>query len=236
MVSNSRISEVDAAVRAVLATLRPGPESSAAEIFAGALLGERDAEALPASTRAVGVAPSTVVTPLAHQVLKRRGIALRLVSTAALARVKHPGEWAFAVTVADPDGSGTIAALRRAWLVEGWAELEGSDRVDRLAGWVAEAPVRGGLVLTDEASVIVWRACRMAGVRAAVAADCDAVARAVRHLGVNLLVVEPRGKSISWLRRLAGTYRQSGAPAPPAEIAGVETDRAREACRCGLPR
>jgi len=122
-----------------------------------------------------------------------------------------------------------LAALRRALLAEAWSELEGSDR--EAVGWVAAGPDRGALLFSDEASVAVWRACRVNGVRAAVASDPDAVARAVDQLGMNLLVVEPLGKSISWIRQLAATFRRAGAPTPPEGF-----DEAREDCRCGSRR
>ena len=94
------------------------------------------------------------------------------------------------------------------------------------AAWVAEAPHRGALVLTDEASVAVWRACQVAGVRAATVGRPRRGARAVRRLGINLLVVEPPGKSISWIRQLGATFRRAGAPLRPEGI----DDRRRD-CR-----
>lgn len=224
------IAEVDSAVRAVLATLGRGPRpdrrEAGGDVFADRLFALRHAEALPSSTHEVRVAPGTVVTPMARDLLKKRGIALRLVAKGELAGVKHPGVWGFAIE--GPAESGTIAALRRVLLDEDWAELESSP--DEAARWVAEAPERGALVVTDEASVAVWRACQVDGVRAACVVDPDAVARAVRRLGVNLLVVEPSGKSISWMRQLGLTFRRTGAPSVPARF-----DR-EEGRRCGSPR
>jgi hypothetical protein len=222
------IAEVDDAVRSVLSTRGRGPESgrptSGAEVFAGRLLALRQVEAMPGATREVRVAPGTVVTPLARDLLKTRGIALRMVARAEVARVRHPGEWGFAI-IEEGAESGTIAAMRRT-LIEGeWAELEGS--LGEALRWVAEVPHRGAMVLTEEASVAVWQACQVAGVRAASVADPDAVARAVRRLGMNLMVVEPRGKSISWMKQLGLTFRRAGAPA------GIDREEGR---RCGSPR
>jgi hypothetical protein len=78
---------------------------------------------------------------------------------------------------------------------------------------------RGALVLTDEASAAVYRACLVPGVRAATASESDAVARAVRALGVNLLVVEPAGKPLALIRQLGATFRRGGGPRPPAWLA-----------------
>jgi hypothetical protein len=146
--------------------------------------------------------------------LKRRGIAIRLVSKGEVARLRDPGEWGFAIE--GGIGTGVVAALRRAWLEEDWNELGAT--LDEVALWVAEVPGRGALWVSDEASVAVWRACRMAGVRAAAVAEPEAVARAVGSLGMNLLVVEPSGKSIPWMRQLGLTFRRGGAPVSPENM------------------
>src|SRR3954447_11545461 len=149
------IAEVDAAVRSVLAAQGRGPSLGGraveAEVFCGRLFSLRHAEALPGSAREVRLGAGTVVTPLARDLLKKRGVAIRLVSKGEVARVRRPGEWGFAIE--DAAGSGVIAALRRAWLEDDWMELEAS--LDEAARWVAEDPDRGALVITDEASVAV---------------------------------------------------------------------------------
>jgi hypothetical protein len=231
--ASALIAEVDAAVRSVLANegrdraARPGRADGGEAVFAGRLFGLRHAEALPAGTRAVRLAPRTVVTPLARDLLKQRGIALRQVGEGDAARLVHAGEWAFANEGAAE--SGLVAALRRALLDESWNAIEAPPGA--AARWVAEAPHRGALVVTDEASVAVWRACQVAGVRAASADDPDAVARAVRQLGINLLVVEPPGKSISWIRQLGAAFRRAGAPQRPEGL-----EQRKEGCRCGSPK
>ena len=49
--------------------------------------------------------------------------------------------------------------------------------------------------------------------------------RAVRALGVNLLVVEPAGKSIALLRQIGATFRRGGGPVGPG-LGGSERGRA----------
>jgi hypothetical protein len=71
-------------------------------------------------------------------------------------------------------------------------------------------------LLTEEASVAVYRAGGLPGVRAASAGECEAVARAVRALGVNLLVVEPAGKPLALIRQLGATFRRGRAPSLPS--------------------
>ncbi len=204
------IRQVDQAIRWVLSGRDRGPEG-AGEIFGERLLSLRHAEALRAGTREVRVAPGTVITPLARDFLKRQGIALRVVPRLEVEAVRERGEWGFSIEAE----SGMADALRRAWLdgPEPWTELEPG--ADATAQWVVEGPGRGALLLTDEASVAVWKACRRDGVRAATASEPEAVARAVRRLGVHLLVVEPAGKPIALVRQLGLAFRKAGAPRIP---------------------
>ena len=207
------IQDVDAAVRSILFA-RGRAATNGGEVFAERLLSLRQAESLGRGTIEVKVAPGTVVTPLARDYLKQHGIGLRVVSTTQRRLARDPGEWGFAIETE----TGLIAAFRRALLEDSpvWNELEGS--VDSVARWVVEKPARGALLVADEGSVAVWKGCQRPGVRAALAADVDSVDRANRCLGANLLVIEPRGKSILMLRQMSLTYRRPGAPRVPGEL------------------
>ena len=215
--------EVNAAVLAVLAEWsRPAARGDGRvparstqprpEVVADRLLGVRRAESL-LDRAEVRVLPGTVVTPLALALLRKGGVAVRVASgrDAAAARSADAGEWGF--HVAATRHSGLAEALRRHWLAEGWSDIDaGADA----AAWVAAADGRGALVVADEASVVAWRANRTPGVRAATAGEVDEAARAIRHLGANLLVVEPATRSIHLIRQLGRTFRAAGAPAAPA--------------------
>ncbi len=74
------------------------------------------------------------------------------------------------------------------------------------------------MFITFDAAVTVWRACQVRGVRAAAAVEPGDVYRAARTLGLNMLVIEPSGKSISWMRQMGSAYRQAGAPRVPAAL------------------
>src|SRR5262249_18282922 len=154
--------------------------------FAGRLLGLRQAEVIPEGAREVKVPPGTVVTPLAREALKRRGIGIRVVSAREVDKASNGGEWGFACEV----DSGPTSALRRGLLEGGhWVEV-GKLALDA-ARWVAEGPGRGAIAIANESSVAVWVINQVAGVRGAAVGDADAVTRAVRYLGANLLVIEP---------------------------------------------
>jgi hypothetical protein len=209
---------VDDAVRSVLREIRGSTKRSRSDagIFAERLLLLRHVESLAAGTREVKIAPGTVVTPLARDALKRLGIELRFVSRAEVDRARRTGEWAFAIEAE----SGITTAFRRSLLDDplSWTELATSAE---LSEWLGGNEDRGGMLLTDESALAVWRACRVPGIRAAAAETAEAVDRAVQGLGVNLLVIDPRGKSIAFLRQLGLTYRRGGAPRVPE---GLETE------------
>lgn len=228
------IQQVDAAVRAVLFGRKPSASGSGGldPVFTGHLFALRHAEALRPDAREVAIAPGTVVTPLARDYLKRQGIHLRFVSRSESAVAAERGEWGFAIEDAE---SGLLAAFRRSLLgeVADWHEITGS--IDGVLGWVNAGRNRGAMMLTDESSVAVWLACQSPGVRAAQACDVDGVERAVRRLGVNLLVIEPAGKSISLMRQMSRSFRRAGAPRLP-EYLERDLEIVREAAPCGSPR
>jgi hypothetical protein len=212
--------EVEAAVRSVLvdmlgrATRPPNGALPGQEIFSGRLLSLRSAETIATGSRVVTVAAGTVITPLAADYLKRLGVEIRIASRAEVERLRPPGEWAFAVeSLTNP---GMIEALKRGWLEgnESWEALEAS--LEAAAQWVAQRDSRGALVLSDESAVAVYQASQFAGVRAAAVSETEAVRRAKRSLGVNLLVIEPAGKPIGLIRQLGAAFRRGGAPVVPS--------------------
>src|SRR5947209_4867444 len=110
--------DIDAVVRAVIAELArrggtPVRHESGGHVFAGRLLGQAQVEAFDREVKGVRVAPGTVVTPLARDLLKRRGISLDYATNgeATVGQAKGTGEWAFAI---EGPASGKAEALRRA--------------------------------------------------------------------------------------------------------------------------
>jgi len=213
------IRAVDEAVRAALAelfgvaapsparTTPKAPSTPREPVFADRLFGLRQAEALAAGAGSVRIAAGTVVTPLARDLLKRRGVVVRVAGLAEVAAAAR-GEWGFAIEA----GAGWLDALRRSFLQDGglWNELEPS--VDAAVAWLGDGEGRGALLVTTDGATAVWRACQSPGVRAAFAAEPADVQRAVRTLGANLIVVDPAGKSIAWIKQLATAFRRGGAP------------------------
>jgi hypothetical protein len=217
------IHHVSEAVDSVLKDLRPRlplRKRPDCQVFVGKLLSVRQAEALPPGTRTVQVACGAVITPLAQDLLKRWGITIRVGSQADARKAgASRGEWGFAIE----SDLGTVSALRRALLAEErpWSELPAE--LSNVMEWLLQATNRGAVWVTDEAAPTVWKSCQVPGVRAAAATEPGDVHRAARTLGPNLLVVEPLGKSISWMKQLASAFRMMGPPAiPETPMAGGE--------------
>jgi hypothetical protein len=108
-------------------------------------------------------------------------------------------------------------------LLDDWSDV-GPDAIEA-ANWVIEGDGRGAFVVTDEASVATWRAGRLAGIRPATVCEPEAVSRAIRQLGANMIVVEPSGKSIYLLKQIGERFRQGGAPMIPDWLEEAETAR-----------
>lgn len=211
---NQTWAEVNAAVLAVLAEwARPrrgiGREPARPDVFVDRLLGVRQVERL-ADRDEVQILAGTVVTPLARDFLKQRGVSVRVVSgrDAVAARNRRQGEWGFALE--STRNPGLIGSLRRYWL-DGSAWSEVLDPTN----WVVATERRGALIVADEASVATWRANQVEGIRAATVGDVEATARAVRHLGANVVVVEPSTRSIHLIQQIARAFQAGGAPEAP---------------------
>ncbi len=211
--------QVDAAIKAVLRefgwALDPdcGKIDGEFEVFAERLLTLKHLEMLESTTQEIRITPGTVVTPLAKEYLKRHRIQLRLVSEIEAFRSRLEGDWGFVIE----ETSGIYETLRRSLLSGGsssvWREI-GHCTLDA-ARWVSESRERGAVVLTAEASVACWLASQVKGVRSTTPKDANAITRAVRHLGANLLVFEPSGQSIHTIQHYCKIFRRSGVPRPP---------------------
>jgi len=219
--------EVNAAVLAVLGEFgrasrsngRPASSTADRDVFVERLFSLRHAETL-GDVAEVRILAGTVVTPLAKDWLKRRKISLRVVSgrEVILSRNQTRGEWGFAID----SRSGQVEATRR-MLLDDWIEV-GLDSVEA-ALWIREAEGRGALVVTNEASVATWRASQVEGIRPATVSEPEAVSRAIRQLGANMIVVEPPGKSIYLLKQIGERFRQGGAPVQPDWLLPSEARR-----------
>lgn len=204
------IAQVEQAVRAVLAefgrarsNVSPGRNTT----FPGRLLAQRHVESLDPAIRAIDVSPGTVITPLARDLLKRRGVEVRWVSQEAA----HPsGRFALAI-----DTVSTLAGPWKRALLAGsgrWEEVPAEAMTD----WLIAGPDRGLALLTDRAALRVWEACQRPGVRAAAVADSIGLAQAIAEIGLNAMVIGPLGQTLHSLKSLADAFERAGVPRGPS--------------------
>ncbi len=81
-------------------------------------------------------------------------------------------------------------------------EGESCDWVRRIAECLRDGTCRGAVLFCDDAGLACCVANKVKGVRAAAAASVPQARRALDGLGVNLLVVEPAGRTFYELKRM----------------------------------
>ncbi|MFM7128186.1 MAG: hypothetical protein ACKO0V_02375 [bacterium] len=185
--------------------------------FSGSLLLERHALELEPGLRELAILPKTVVTPLAREILKKKGISTRLVGSAGIAgitAVSH-GQWAILRLSAS---SQAVAAesMMAGRTGEGWDVSTGS--LDDAAAWLGNGEGRHLGILAEAACVTVWRLAR-AGIRSARACAADEVESIVKNFAPQSLVVESAKMPIHEIKQVFQTWRRMGVVSPPRSVA-----------------
>ncbi len=233
--SGERQQLIDAIVREVLARLRHGNKNNATSTSAAsnAPAGQGSGKELIVEEKVVSlsrlrgqltgvsklvVRKGAIVTPAVRDLLKEKQITWEVrqgttaVNKAALtcgiAELKQPAEpiW---------------KALKDAGLVS--RQLTGRE-LKGLAKELAANVQRAGqlsLLITDTPELAACLANRQRGVRAAVAGCAKSMQRALRTLGVNLLVVDPIGKETAALVAIVKEFVSSGGGQVPAEVSDL---------------
>lgn len=194
----------------------PSIDNPSLEAFSGSLLLERHALELGEQVRELVVLPKTVITPLAREILRKKGVSLRLAGAAnwpGLAR-QNAGEWAVVrlTGVAQAQAVESTLAGRSG---EGW-ELAGPALKDALT-WINAKPYRHLAVLADVACLAVWHA-HQAGLRAAEVRSALEVERVAREFAPQCIVVEPARLPIHEARQIFHTWRRLGVATVPADL------------------
>lgn len=169
--------------------------------------------------RRVQVRPKAVVTPAVRDLLREKKIVLE-VGAATTAKADRPVV-RLAAGVADTtfNTAGVLRSLSNTGVnVEQLARTGMKTVVSELADQVRK---NGSLALlfTEQTLAAVCLANRFPGVRAAAGGCVPSVEKAQKAIGVNLLVVNPRGKSASELENIVKTFCRNGSPACPELLA-----------------
>jgi ribose 5-phosphate isomerase RpiB len=148
----------------------------------------------------------TIVTPLAAEHLRARGIPVRRLEGSGLEDKVSGGTWGYAMDQSQPLVTSALQALER----EGLRLKALPPSTDKQPGsWsrsVAEGIVsgeyRGGIVFCADAGLVCCVANKVKGVRAAPVLNVQQAARALLTLGANLLAVEMPGPTFFEIRQI----------------------------------
>jgi ribose 5-phosphate isomerase RpiB len=161
--------------------------------------------------RAVVVETAAVVTPLAAEELRSRGIGLDRADL-------KTGSTGYAQDRPYPLIASVVVALRRAGicLQELSCEQEIRSRWSHaIATRVARGDCRSGVVFCEDPALVCCVANKVSGLRAAAVATINQAARAARTLGANLLAVEMPGRTYFEILQIL----RVGASACPDDVA-----------------
>ncbi len=168
------------------------------------------------------VSPQVVITPLALEQLRERGVEVRRQSEPAKPAAPLP-VWGFAQDRPHPTVASAVQALRREGLA--WKEMPCADGgpecrwARALAECVARGECKGGVVFCQDPGLVCCVANKVSGLRAAPVATVAQAGRAVLTLGPNLLAVEMPGRTFFEIRQILRVLCGSAAPACPPGVA-----------------
>jgi ribose 5-phosphate isomerase RpiB len=164
-----------------------------------------------------------VITPLAAEHLRAAGIRVTRESSEAEPQLASPASWGIAQQRPHPGVSSALQALQRDGIAFQALPAPGSSSpcawTRALAEGVSRGDCQGAVLFCDDSGLICCVANKIAGVRAAAAANVLDAARATATLGVNLLAVPLAGPTFFELRQILRTMCLARKLTCPAEIA-----------------
>jgi ribose 5-phosphate isomerase RpiB len=165
--------------------------------------------------QSVTVPTGAVVTPAARDHLRERKVAL-LRRDAASQSGRGSARLAFGLTETHYDASDLMKQLATQGIKVERLSAGGLPEVMDRAAERVTSDASLGLVVTGQSTAAVCLANRRPGIRAACAKQVADVEAAIVEIGVNLLVIDPRGQSSFALRQMISKFC-TGAPHPCPE-------------------
>jgi len=159
--------------------------------------------------RELRLLPRTVVTPLAADELRARGVRITYQDSPSF-MVSRPASpcWGYAQQQPDPLVAAAVQALDR----DGISLVALSASVRDAAAQIARAECQGAIFFHSDPALVCCLANKHSGLRAAAVLTAAHVARARTSLGANLFAVEMPGRTYFELRQILRAI----AAAPPA--------------------
>jgi hypothetical protein len=172
--------------------------------------------------------PRTVVTPLAADELRARGVRIRYEEAAPVeaAAAVTPGQWGYTQEGADPAVDAAVQALARdgvALRALAPASRSPWEWAQAVAECIARAECAGGVVFCGDPALVCCVANKLSGLRAAAVLSVAQATRARAKLGANLLAVEMPGRTFFEVRQILKAACGNGAiPCPPDLAAALK--------------
>jgi pyruvate/2-oxoglutarate dehydrogenase complex dihydrolipoamide acyltransferase (E2) component len=164
-----------------------------------------------AGARRIALRPDAIVTPAARDYLKEKGIGVgEPISNSGPGSVAGKAKLVVAPWKCDTDLAAVVSSMQRAGLDVG--TISGNDLaqiVDELSQFVV-ADKGLAVLVTPQIAATLCLANRNNGVRAAMAANVAEVRDCIDAVGANLLAIDPRGRSIYELTRMAKSFAEAG--------------------------
>lgn len=153
--------------------------------------------------------PKTIVTPLAADELRAKGVRILWEEAKPSANASPTNRWFYAREKDYALIASVVQALEREGIA--LAILEGSPR--KLAETLVGNYV-GGIVFSGDTATVVCIANKVAGVRAAVVGSVPQVTRAKKNLAANLYAIEIPGPTFFEVRQMLRTIVTGTTPCP----------------------
>jgi hypothetical protein len=172
----------------------------------------------------VEIARNTIVTPLAREHLRDKGVALTWRSDGSTSKKSSTG-WNLAVERNDPRALAVLKAIsgegKSPTILHGPGNSTRSQWYRSLAEAVSGSNIRGMLAFCVDPEVCICVAAKVAGVRPALAVTPAQTARVLITLGCNFVALETTGRTFYELRQMTRIVTESGKPEAPPELAAV---------------
>lgn len=176
--------------------------------------------------REIQLTPRTIVTPLAADELRARGVRISWqdAKPAAAALAPQAGHWGYALERAEPTVAAAVLALER----DGVTLMSLNPAAPSASAWaraVAECVARGecagGVLFCGDPALACCVANKVAGLRAVAVLTPAQAARARSGLNANLLAVEMPGRTFFELRQILRAICKPSASACSVELAAT---------------
>jgi hypothetical protein len=201
--------------------LREGPPADHVLRWSGRVVAAEDLRRSLNGHRELLVSPQTVITPLASEHLRERGVQVRRQPAVTTAAPRLT--WGYAQDSPHSMVASAVQALRREGLAwkELWPACAGADCgwARALAECVARGECGGGVVFCQDPGLVCCVANKVAGLRAAAVCTVAQAGRALLTLGPNLVAVEMPGRTFFEIRQILRVLCTGAAPACPHGVA-----------------